>query len=309
MPIDYAAFADSPLAAQLGRMLPGMPEADRARFAQAISIAEPYAPGPDARPREGVPEGRVTAHRHVGTSVYPGVERDFQVYVPAGLDAARPANLMVFLDGARYLAGEAAMRTVFDNLIHAGEIAPTVAVFVEPGETGPGLPVYGGTDNRSVEYDSTDDANARFLVDELLPVALHGLVVTGDPRGRAICGLSSGGHAAFAAAWHRPEAFGNVVSHCGSFVALRGGDTWPTTIRRTPPKALRVFLQDGDNDLDIVFGHWLHANRQMDAALTYAGYDHRLVVGSGGHSLKHGGALLPDTLRWLWGDASQATWR
>ena len=301
MAIDYAAHADSPLAAQLGLMLPGMPVPDRARFAQAISVAEPYAPGPDAQPRAGTPAGRVTAHRHAGERVFPGVERGYQVYVPARLDPQRPANLMVFLDGGRYLAAEASAHTVLDNLIHAGEIPPTIAVFVEPGETGPGLPIYGGSDNRSLEYDSTDDANARLLVDELLPAALQGLAVTDDPRGRAICGLSSGGQAAFAAAWHAPQAFGNVVSHCGSFVALRGGNTWPDTIRRTPARALRVFLQDGENDLDIVFGHWLHANRQMAAALAYAGYKHRLVVGSGGHSLKHGGALLPDTLRWLWG--------
>ena len=297
-------FDDSPLAAQLGTMLPGMPVADRGRFARAISVAEPYAPGPDALARAGVPAGRVSAHRHAGALAWPGVQRAYQVYVPARHDAARPANLVVFLDGARYLAAEASAATVLDNLIHAGDIPPTVAVFVEPGETGPGLPIYGGGDNRSTEYDAVDDANARLLVDELLPQALQGLSVTDDPRGRAICGLSSGGHAAFAAAWHRPEAFGNVVSHCGSYVDLRGGHAWPSTIRKSPRKPLRVFLQDGENDLDIVFGHWLHANRQMAAALAYAGYEHRLVVGSGGHSLKHGGALLPDTLRWLWGRAA-----
>ena len=294
-------YDDSPLAAQLGRMLPGMPVPDRGRFARALSVDEPYAPGPDAQPRAGVPEGRVTAHRHRGETVWPSVERGWQLYVPAQVDPSRPANLVVFLDGARYLAAEANARTVLDNLIHAGEIPSTIAVFVEPGETGPGLPIYGGNDNRSVEYDATDDANARFLVQELLPAALQGLAVTDDPAGRAICGLSSGGQAAFAAAWHAPQAFGNVVSHCGSYVNLRGGNAWPDTIRRTPAKALRVFLQDGDNDLDIVFGHWLHANRQMAAALAYAGYEHQLVVGGGGHSLRHGGALLPDTLRWLWG--------
>ena len=297
MPDDHD---DSPLAAQLGLMLPGMPVPDRGRFARAISVSEPYAPGPDAQPRASVPEGSLTAHRHRGEQVWPGVERAWQLYVPAQLDPQRPANLLVFLDGGRYLAAEANARTVLDNLIHAGEIPPTIAAFVEPGETGPGLPIYGGDDNRSLEYDSTDDANARFLVQELLPMALRGRAVTADPKGRAICGLSSGGQAAFAAAWHAPQAFGNVVSHCGSFVNLRGGNAWPDTIRRALPRALRVFLQDGENDLDIVFGHWLHANRQMAAALAYAGYDHQLVVGTGGHSLRHGGALLPETLRWLW---------
>jgi len=36
------------------------------------------------------------------------------------------------------------------------------------------------------------------------------------------------------------------------------------------------------------------------AALAEAGYDHRLVLGDGGHDANHGGAILPDALRWLW---------
>jgi len=34
--------------------------------------------------------------------------------------------------------------------------------------------------------------------------------------------------------------------------------------------------------------------------LEYRGYDYQLVVGEGGHSLRHGGAILADALRWLW---------
>lgn len=93
-----------------------------------------------------------------------------------------------------------------------------------------------------------------------------------------------------------------MLTHCGSFVAIRGGDAWPGRIRREDAKPLRVFLQSGTYDLDILFGDWLLANRAMAAALSYRGYDHRLVTGEGGHSLKHGGALLPETLRWLWRD-------
>ena len=293
---------DHPVIAALRAAMPGLSDHDAPRFMRAITVDEPYRPGADAQARAGVPEGRLRAGRHRGVGVYPGVERGFQVYVPARYDGARPASLLVFQDGAGYLGAETNARIVLDNLIHAREIPVTIAVFVEPGEAGPGLPLLGGTSNRSVEYDSPGDAYARFLVDELLPAALAGLDVSADPRDRAICGISSGGQCAFAAAWHRPDQFSRVISHIGSFVDIRGGHAWPQRIRREPPKPLRVVLQDGDADLDIVYGHWFHANQQMAAALAYAGYDHRFEIGTGGHSIRHGGALLPDTLRWLWRD-------
>jgi len=293
---------DNPVVAALRAAMPGLTEHDAPRFARAVTVDEPYRPGPEAQPRADVPQGRLDALRHRGVAVYPGVERGVQVYVPARYDASRPACLIVFQDGKGYLGAETNARVVLDNLIHARQIPVTIAVFVEPGETGPGLPIYGGQGNRSVEYDSPDDAYVRFLVDELLPVALHGLSVSADPRDRALCGISSSAQCAFAAAWHRPDQFSKVISHIGSFVDIRGGHAWPDLVRKTPPKPLRVYLQDGAADLDIVYGHWFHANQQMAAALAYADYDHRFVVGTGGHSIKHGGALLPDALRWLWRD-------
>lgn len=290
-----------PIIAQLRANLPGLSDHDAPRFARAVSLDEPYEPGPDAQARAGVPAGSLTSLRHRGDAVYPGVERGCQVYAPAQYDPGTPANLVVFQDGANYLQPVANATVVLDNLIAARVIPPTIAVFVEPGEQGPGMPVWGGNTNRSIEYDSTDDRYARFLIDELLPAALRDLAVTADPRGRAVCGISSGGQCAFAAAWHRPDVFGNVISHVGSFTDIRGGDEWPQRIRRTPRKSLRVWLQAGKNDVDLVLGNWFLASRQMAAALAYAGYEHQFVAGTGGHSLRHGGALLPDTLRWLWG--------
>jgi enterochelin esterase family protein len=294
-----------PVIASLRAALPGLPDRDATRFARAVSLDEPYRPGPDAQEKPGVPKGRLEARRHVGRGVYAGVERNVQVYVPAQYDAARPACLLVFQDGSGYLGPETNARVVLDNLIHARRIPPTLAVFVDPGERGPGMPIYLGDTNRSVEYDSTDDAYVRFLVDELLPEILQGLAVSADARDRAICGISSGGQCAFAAAWHRPQAFANVISHVGSFVDIRGGHEWPNRIRKTPRKPLRVWLQAGEHDVDLVFGHWFQANQQMASALAYAGYEHEFVAGQGGHSIKHGGALLPDALRWLWRDHPQ----
>jgi enterochelin esterase-like enzyme len=228
------------------------------------------------------------------------VSHDYTLYASAAVDAAKPASLIVFQDGARYLGPEVDAPSVLDNLVAQGVLPPLVAVFVDPGATGPGLPIYGGADNRSIEYDSLGDAYVRFLLDELLPAATRGLTVSRDPTQRAIVGLSSGGACAFNAAWQRPDAFGKVVAHCGSFVDIRGAHALAPAVRRSPPKPLRVFLQTGEHDLDIVFGRWVEANRELAAALAYRGYDHRLVVGKGGHSLAHGGAIFPDTLRWLW---------
>ncbi|HEY4080161.1 MAG TPA: alpha/beta hydrolase-fold protein [Burkholderiaceae bacterium] len=287
------------LVEQLGQLLPGATPFERARFARSIACHEPYSLGPDAMPQAGVPKGSITAGVCAPGAVYPDVAHNYQRYVPAQYDASQPAGLIVFQDGARYLGPEANAPLVLDNLIHAGVLPPMVAVFIEPGAEGPGLPIYGGPGNRSVEYDSISDAYSRFLIEELLPVALDGLSITNDPAQRVICGLSSGGICAFNAAWQRPDVFGKVISHCGSFVNLRGGHELAYQVRRSERKPLKVSLQTGRHDLDIVFGRWLEANRELAAALEYRGYPHQLVVGEGGHSLKHGGSLLPDTLRWL----------
>ena len=265
-------------------------------------MPEPYALGADSMPHEGIPQGRLVAGRCEAGQIYPGVAHDYTLYVAAQVDAARPAALLVFQDGARYLGPEVNAAAVLDRLIAEGAMPPAVAVFVNPGTSGPGLPIYGGSDNRSVEYDSLGDRYVRFLLDELLPEATRSLHVSADPAQRAIIGLSSGGACAFNAAWERPDAFGKVVSHCGSFVDIRGAHQLAPAVRRGPAVALKVFLQTGEHDLDIVFGHWLLANRELAAALAYRGIDYRLVVGSGGHSLRHGGAIFPDTLRWLWSD-------
>ena len=290
------------LVAQLQAMFPGMPDRDAPRFAASLSVDEPYSLGADSQRDASQPRGSLGARQCAPGRHYPGVAHDYVVYVAAQVSASQPAALMVFMDGARYLGPEIDVPAVLDRLIADGTLPPTVAVFVEPGAQGPGLPIYGGTDHRSIEYDSLGDTYARFLLEDLLPEATAGLLISDDPAQRAIVGLSSGGACAFNAAWERPDAFGKVVSHCGSFVDIRGAHQLANAVRRGPAKALKVFLQTGEHDLDIVFGHWVQANRTLAAALAYRGIEHRLVVGRGGHSLRHGGAIFPDTLRWLWSD-------
>ena len=128
----------------------------------------------------------------------------------------------------------------------------------------------------------------------------HSLKLSDDPNQRAICGISSGGICAFTVAWERPDQFRKVLSHVGSFTNIRGGHVIPAVIRKTENKPLRIFLQDGANDLDNLHGSWPLANQEMAASLKFKSYDYKFEFGDGGHNGKHGGAILPDSLRWLW---------
>lgn len=275
---------------------------DRASYAIADDTRPEYSLGPDSTPREGVPTGSLTVRKHTSDVAYPGVERDYRVYVPAQYDGSTPASLLVFHDGLEYLAEDFRAHIVLDNLIAKGEIPLTVAVFVEAGEEGPGYPIFGGADNRSVEFDSIDDGWAHFLIEELLPEAVGELNVSADPHDRVIVGFSSGGNASFTAAWHRPDFFGNVISHCGSFVDIRGGHNHVPEVRRNPRKPIRMWLQSGRRDARVVFGDLTIANQDMAAALEYRYYDYKFVFGEGGHTLRHGGSVFPQTLRWIWRD-------
>ena len=266
---------------------------------------EEYPLGPDFEPQAGVPTGRVT--RHVWTSrIFPGTVRDYWVYAPAQYTADRPAAVMVFQDGHRYVSNDRDKGwftpTVFDNLIHKGEMPLTIGIFISPGV----LPALGENRqaryNRSFEYDALGDRYARFLIEEILPEVGKSYNLSDNPNDRAICGLSSGAICSFTVAWNRPDAFRRVLSFIGSYTNLRGGQIYPTLIRKMEPKPLRVFLQDGSNDLNHYAGSWWLANQGMAAALKFTGYEMKWVPGTGGHNNKHGRSIYPDALRWLWRD-------
>ena len=268
-----------------------------------------YPTPPEAVRQEAVPRGQLIQGVYRDSQIYPGTERDYWLYLPAQLDANRPAPLMVFQDGSDYCNenGETRADIVFDNLIHEGAMPPTIGLFVNPGVVparhDAALPRF----NRSFEYDDVSDRYARFLIDELIPFieATHGVNISDDPNDRGLCGASSGGICAFVAAWNRPDAFRRVYSMIGTFVGLRGGDELASLVRKTEPKPLRVFLQDGDQDLNIFGGDWWMANQTLNRALEWAGYEVAHVWGEDGHDLNQGAALFPQAMRWLWKDYPQ----
>lgn len=262
-----------------------------------------YTLGPDSQIQKSVPQGKVIQMpAWTNSKIYPGTTRDWWIYVPAQYKAEQPANVMVFCDGGGFvkLDGPFRVPVVFDNLIAKGQMPVTIGIFINPGAFPTSNPKDKPRSNRSFEYDSLGDLHARFLIEEIFPEVAKIYQITSDPEGRAICGNSSGGICAFTVAWERPDAFRRVLSHIGSFTNIRGGHVYPALIRKAEKKPLKVFLQEGSNDLDNQFGNWPLANQDMAAALKFAGYDYQFVMGEGTHNVKHGGALLPDTLRWLW---------
>lgn len=264
---------------------------------------EDYVLGPDSKVKEGVPQGKVTQHVWKST-LFPGTERDYWIYVPAQYDGSKPACLIVLQDGGGFVKENGSFQapTVFDNLIHAGEMPVTIGLFINPGVVPAAKEGQQARKNRSYEYDSLGDLYARFLLEEMIPEVQKSYKISDNPEARALVGNSSGAICAFTVAWERPDAFRKVISHIGSFTNIRGGHVYPALIRKTVPKNLRVFLQDGENDLDNLHGNWPLSNQDMAAALKFSGYDYQFVLGTGKHSGRHGGAIFPDTLRWLWRD-------
>lgn len=269
--------------------------------ASLLHAQENYPVHPDTLPQEGVPKGDVKGPFTWKSDIFPGTVRDYWIYVPAQYDADKPACVMIVQDGLNRAKGWKLI-TSLDNLIHKKEVPVTIGIFITPGVV-PALDDDAQARfNRSYEYDAMGDQYARFLIDEILPAVGRDYNLSNDPNDRCIAGASSGAICAFNAAWERPDAFRRVLSTIGTYVSLRGANEFPTLVRKMEPKPIRVFLQDGRNDLDIYGGSWWVANQDMLSSLTWAGYDVKHAWGEGGHSGKHAAAIMPDILRWLWRD-------
>ena len=262
-----------------------------------------YKLGPDSYPKEGVPKGVVT--KYIRESKAYNNFREYYIYVPAEYDKTKPAALMVFQDGHAYINDSGSFRTavVFDNLIHQGKMPVTIGLFINPGHSGKDFPNDRfRSSNRSNEYDTLSDKYVNFLLEEIIPEIKKQYNISDDPKMHAIAGLSSGAICAFTAAWQRPDYFQKVLSNIGSYTAIKGGDRYPGIIRKAPKKDIKIFMQDGSNELNNIFGDWFLSNLQMESAFKFKGYEYKFEKGKGTHSGRHGGSILPESLTWLWSD-------
>jgi gluconolactonase len=253
----------------------------------------------------GIPKGELIKLRFDSSKIFPGTSRDYWIYVPSQYDPAHPACVYINQDGIQWNAP-----VVFDNLIFRREMPVTIGIFITPGVVVTTDPANGlSRFNRSFEYDGLGDAYARFLLEEILPEVekqhtTDGRTIRLSKNGndRAIGGSSSGAVCAFTAAWERPKEFSKVFSSIGTYIGLRGAERYPTLIRKYESRPIRIFLQDGANDLNIYAGDWWMANQTMERALIFSGYSVQHVWGEGQHNGKQGSSVFPDAMRWLWKD-------
>ena len=293
------------------------PAASAAEFQYAVPPASnEYALGEDSKPQAGVPKGVVYEFKMEDSKVYPGTKQKISVYVPAEYVPEKPACVYVQLDGLSFHVA-----TVFDNLIHQRAMPVTVAVGIESGSVGaadasgvsgassaPGARRY----QRSFEFDSMSGRFVRFVLEEVLPaVEQHAapdgrkVRLSANADDRAIGGGSTGGIGAFTAAWERPDAFHRVFSSIGTYVGMRGGEQYYVEVRKTEPKPIRIFMEDGVHDEwpgGPEMGDWWMSNLTMQRALEFAGYDLKYRWGLGTHDGHHADLVFPEAMRWLWRD-------
>lgn len=246
------------------------------------------------------PNGRKGELRDMGelkSTTYPGTTRKWYIYLPANFDANKEHPVLVGQDAQwdRHWQSNA-----LENCSREGLIPQTVGIFIEPGQDTPGK-----YSNRSREYDPLSPKYTEFLLNEIFPKVQTIVKLTSDPAKRALVGVSSGGICSFTACWERPDQFGVALSFIGSFANIasgeskrEGGHNYPFLLRKTEKKPIRVYLQDGSNDLDNEHGNWYECNLQMASALRYKGYDHVWVPGEGFHSSKHARRVFDQTLSW-----------
>ncbi len=249
---------------------------------------------------QDVPKGEVMHFTFDQSKIFPGTWREYWIYVPAQYKPGKPACVYINQDGIQWKAA-----VVFDNLIYKNEMPVTIGVFINPGRV---LADSGSNAlnrfNRSFEYDGLGDAYARFILNEILPEVEKKKTSDGreihlskNGNDRAIGGSSSGAICAFTAAWEHPEEFSRVFSAIGTYTGLRGGDRYPILVRKYEPKPIRIFLQDGSNDLNIYAGDWWKANESMERAFIFSGYEVNHVWGEGGHNGNQGTAYFPQAMR------------
>jgi enterochelin esterase-like enzyme len=272
-----------------------------------------------------VPQGKLSNKAVFTSKIYDGMTSDYWIYVPSQYDSKTPAALMVFLDGELYITRNSPVTRildVIDNLIYQNKIPVVICVFISPGdissapasETYRYVKTYSDHSNRtlkdsmrSVEYDMVSDRYARFLHDEILAELESKFNIRKDGYSRAITGQRSGGICAFNVAWQQPEQFNRVISWTGSFASIQwhpgevdGGNVYPNKVRTETIRNIRVWLQDGSEDLEAVYGSWPLQNIQLANSLKMREYDFHFSFGRGTHSPAHGSAEFPEELIWLW---------
>jgi enterochelin esterase-like enzyme len=285
---------------------------------RAGGLTDVPAFGPDSYQQPGIPQGKLSEKMTHTSKIYAGMQSEYWVYLPAQYDPGTPAALMVWQDGHYHLERDGSaqappsgqppsrLQNVIDNLTHRKKIPVAIYLFIEPGKIGEKA-------MRSVQYDTVSDQYPRFLRDEIMPLLYSKYNIRKDAYSRAIAGNSSGGICAFNAAWYHPDQYSRVLARIPSFSAIQwqpgvrdGGNIYPFRVRKEPKRNIRVWMQDGSEDLEQPTGSWPLQSIQMANSLKLRDYDFHFSFGTGTHNHAHNNSEFPEALAWLWRDYDPA---
>lgn len=205
-----------------------------------------------------------------------GGEREIQVYLPVEYKPYKRYPLVICHDGHDYQRFANA-KTVLDNLIHRHEVRPLVVAFTS------------GSHERNREY-GANPAQARFLVEEVLPAMTQRYGISEEPRDRGLMGASFGAVSSLFTAWHYPGVFQRLLLQSGSFVFTDVGGhgrgplfdpvvDFVNQFRADPGRIdARVFMSCG------TFESLIYFNRSLHPMLRDAGLQVRFVEAQDGHN-------------------------
>ena len=232
----------------------------------------------------------------------PGMYWLYRVWLPPALKTAKgkPA-LYLMLELRPEMTGE-----VFHAMMNEGVMPPGVVIFFRSGVLRSTLR---GGQTRAMRAEYMDQIGRDFpdlLVEELIPDALKkvGVEVDPSPDMHFVAGWSSGGAAAWNAAWFRNDYFRRVYMVSPTFSAMRGADEFLTLIRKCEPRPIRAYMTSGTREPDYYFGSSLYAALNAASALEFGGYEFRYEQFR--HE-NHGPRtsdpwLWRRVMRFLWGD-------
>lgn len=298
-------------------------------------IGPTHTPAPEMTVKDDVPHGEVFEFtmESKDSKIYPGIARrpgtfgqpdpdnpgklivdsypapytrKVAVYVPKQYVPGTEAPFIVGADGP-----DRRLFIALDNLIAAKRVPTMIAISIGNGSGD------AQGSQRGLEYDTMSGLYAEFVEKEVLPLVekQYNVKLTKNPEGRATMGCSSGGAAAMAMAWYRPDLYHRVLSYSGTFVYQQ----WPysaetphgawefheSLIPNSPKMPFRIWMHVSDRDLLIPrdnYHDWVLANEKMAQVLADKGYPYQFVFAKNAVHCDRGvkEQTLPLALEYVW---------
>lgn len=214
--------------------------------------------------------------------------RQIYVYLPPGYEKTPRIHFPALYvhDGGEYL-NRARIAVVLDNLLHSRDVAPMIAVMIDPVL-------------REPEYRCNEDY-ARFVTSELLPHIEGRYRARPDREARGVMGASMGGLISAYIALTRPQLFSKVGGQSSAFFLQ---EKKILSLAENLQSKVEFYLDVGQYETEFIPAH-----KRLIAILESKGCACVYQEVPGGHNWTTWRANLKDLLTVLWAKKKAATRR